>query len=149
MAVMKTKVVVKVELPVGKLGLTVAKSPPEVGAVGTGSPVVGQVAPGDIIVALTCPGLGDVDTTSMDGQAVMETLVAYADREGRSLTVEKHGIYDERSASAWAAWGAVPRWHVHRARGKTHVAAHARDEGGRHAFVREWPAGDADDLLAG
>ena len=93
MAVKRTKVVVKVELPAGKLGLTAVGSPPAVGAVRTDSPVVGQVAPGDIIVALTRPGLGDVDTTSMDGQAVMETLVAYADREGRSLTVEKHGIY--------------------------------------------------------
>jgi surface protein len=93
MAVKKTKVVVKVELPVGKLGLTVVKSPPEVGAVRTGSPVVGRVAPGDIIVSLTRPGLGDVDTTSMDGQAVMGTLIAFAEREGRSLTVAKHGIY--------------------------------------------------------
>ena len=91
--VWKTKVLLKVELPTGKLGLTVAKSPPEVGAVGTGSPVVGQVAPGDIIVSLTRPGMGDVDTTNMEGQAVIETLLAFADREGRSLTVEKHGIY--------------------------------------------------------
>ncbi len=93
MAVKKTKVVVKVELPVGKLGLTFVKSPPEVGSVRTDSPVVGQVAPGDIIVSLTRPGLGDVDTTNMEGQAVIETLLAFADREGRSLTVEKHGIY--------------------------------------------------------
>ena len=89
----KTKVVVKVELPTGKLGLTAVGSPPAVGAVRTDSPVVGQVAPGDIIVALTRPGMGDVDTTSMDGQAVMETLVAFAEREGRSLTVEKDGLY--------------------------------------------------------
>ena len=93
MAVKKTKVVVKVELPVGKLGLTFVKSPPEVGSVRTDSPVVGQVAPGDIIVSLTRPGMGDVDTTNMEGQAVIETLLAFADREGRSLTVEKHGIY--------------------------------------------------------
>jgi hypothetical protein len=91
--VKRTKVVVKVELPVGKLGLTVVTSPPEVGAVRTDSPVVGQVAPGDIIVSLTRPGMGDVDTTNMDGQAVMETLIAFADREGRSLTVAKHGVY--------------------------------------------------------
>ena len=89
----KTKVVVKVELPAGKLGLTAVGSPPAVGAVRTDSPVVGQVAPGDIIVSLTRPGMGDVDTTSMDGQAVMETLVAFAEREGRSLTVEKDGLY--------------------------------------------------------
>ena len=93
MAVKKTKEVVKVELPVGKLGLTAVKCPPEVGSVRTDSPVVGQVAPGDIIVSLTRPGMGDVDTTSMEGSAVIETLVAFADREGRSLTVEKHGIY--------------------------------------------------------
>ena len=93
MAVKKTKVVVKVELPVGKLGLTFVKSPPEVGSVRTDSPVVGQVAPGDIIVSLTRPGMGDVDTTKLDGQAVMETLVAFAEREGRSLTVEKDGLY--------------------------------------------------------
>ena len=37
----KTKVVVKVELPAGKLGLTAVGSPPTVGAVGTDSPVVG------------------------------------------------------------------------------------------------------------
>ena len=85
--------VVKVELPVGKLGLTVAKRPPAVGAVRTDSPVAGQVVPGDVILALTLPGMGDVDTTSMDGQAVMDTLISFADREGRSLTVEKHGIY--------------------------------------------------------
>ena len=89
----RTKVVVKVELPVGKLGLTVITSPPVVGAVRTDSPVAGQVAPGDIIVSLTRPGMGDVDTTNMDGQAVMETLIAFADREGRSLTVAKHGVY--------------------------------------------------------
>ena len=93
MAVKRTKVVVKVELPAGKLGLTAVGSPPAVGAVRTDSPVVGQVAPGDIIVSLTRPGMGDVDTTSMDGQAVMETLVAFAEREGRSLTVEKDGLY--------------------------------------------------------
>ena len=93
MAVKRTKVVVKVELPAGKLGLTVVNSPPVVGAVGTGSPVVGQVAPGDIIVSLTRPGLGDVDTTNLDGQAVMDTLIKFAKREGRSLTVEKHGMY--------------------------------------------------------
>ena len=93
MAVKKTKVVVKVELPVGKLGLTFVKSPPEVGSVRTDSPVVGQVAPGDIIVSLTRPGMGDVDTTNMEGQAVIETLLAFADREGRSLTVAKHGVY--------------------------------------------------------
>ena len=93
MAVKKTKVVVKVELPAGKLGLTAVGSPPAVVAVRTDSPVAGQVAPGDIIVALTRPGLGDVDTTNLDGQAVMDTLIAFADREGRSLTVEKHGIY--------------------------------------------------------
>ena len=89
----KTKVVVKVELPTGKLGLTAVGSPPAVGAVRTDSPVAGQVAPGDIIVALTRPGMGDVDTTNLDGQAVMETLVAFAEREGRSLTVEKDGLY--------------------------------------------------------
>ena len=89
----KTKVVVKVELPTGKLGLTAVGSPPAVGSVRTDSPVAGQVAPGDIIVALTRPGLGDVDTTNLDGQAVMDTLIAFADREGRSLTVEKHGMY--------------------------------------------------------
>ena len=93
MAVKRTKVVVKVELPAGKLGLTAVGSPPAVGAVRTDSPVAGQVAPGDIIVALTRPGLGDVDTTNLDGQAVMDTLIAFADREGRSLTVEKHGMY--------------------------------------------------------
>ena len=93
MAVKRTKVVVKVELPAGKLGLTAVGSPPAVGAVRTDSPVAGQVAPGDIIVSLTRPGMGDVDTTSMDGQAVMETLVAFAEREGRSLTVEKDGLY--------------------------------------------------------
>ena len=93
MAVKRTKVVVKVELPAGKLGLTAVGSPPAVGAVRTDSPVVGQVAPGDIILSLTRPGLGDVDTTNLDGQAVMETLVAFAEREGRSLTVEKHGMY--------------------------------------------------------
>ena len=93
MAVKKTKVVVKVELPAGKLGLTAVGSPPAVVAVGTDSPVAGQVAPGDIIVALTRPGLGDVDTTNLDGQAVMDTLIAFADREGRSLTVAKHGVY--------------------------------------------------------
>ena len=91
--VWKTKVLLKVELPAGKLGLTVVKRPPAVGAVRTDSPVVGQVVPGDIILALTLPGLGDVDTTNMDGQAVMETLIAFADREGRGLTVEKHGIF--------------------------------------------------------
>ena len=37
--------VVKVELPAGKLGLTAVGSPPAVGAVRTDSPVVGQVAP--------------------------------------------------------------------------------------------------------
>ena len=89
----KTKVVVKVELPAGKLGLTAVGSPPAVGAVRSDSPVAGQVAPGDIIVSLTRPGMGDVDTTNMEGQAVIETLLAFADREGRSLTVEKHGIY--------------------------------------------------------
>ena len=89
----KTKVVVKVELPAGKLGLTVVKRPPTVGAVRTDSPVVGQVVPGDVILSLTRPGLGDVDTTNLDGQAVMDTLVAFANREGRGLTVEKHGIY--------------------------------------------------------
>ena len=93
MAVKRTKVVLKVELPTGKLGLTVVKRPPAVGAVGTDSPVVGQVAPGDVILSLTRPGLGDVDTTNLDGQAVMDTLIAFADREGRSLTVEKHGMY--------------------------------------------------------
>ena len=93
MAVKKTKVVVKHELPAGKLGLTAVGSPPAVGSVRTDSPVAGQVAPGDIIVSLTRPGLGDVDTTNLDGQAVMDTLIAFADREGRSLTVEKHGIY--------------------------------------------------------
>ena len=93
MAAKKTKVVVKVELPTGKLGLTAVGSPPAVGSVRTDSPVAGQVAPGDIIVSLTRPGMGDVDTTSMDGQAVMETLVAFAEREGRSLTVEKDGLY--------------------------------------------------------
>ena len=93
MAVKRTKVVVKVELPAGKLGLTAVGSPPAVGAVRTDSPVVGQVAPGDIIVSLTRPGLGDKDTTNLDGQAVMDTLRAFAMREGRSLTVEKHGIY--------------------------------------------------------
>ena len=93
MAVKRTKVVVKVELPAGKLGLTAVGSPPAVGAVRTDSPVVGQVAPGDIIVSLTRPGLGDVDTTNLDGQAVMDTLIAFAKREGRSLTVEKHGMY--------------------------------------------------------
>ena len=93
MAVKKTKVVVKHELPAGKLGLTAVGSPPAVGAVRTDSPVVGQVAPGDIIVSLTRPGLGDVDTTNLDGQAVMDTLIAFAKREGRSLTVEKHGMY--------------------------------------------------------
>ena len=93
MAVKKTKVVVKVELPAGKLGLTAVGSPPAVVAVRTDSPVAGQVAPGDIIVALTRPGLGDVDTTNLDGQAVMDTLIAFAKREGRSLTVEKHGMY--------------------------------------------------------
>ena len=93
MAVKKTKVVVKVELPAGKLGLTAVGSPPAVGAVRTDSPVVGQVAPGDIIVSLTRPGLGDVDTTNLDGQAVMDTLIKFAKREGRSLTVEKHGMY--------------------------------------------------------
>ena len=93
MAVKRTKVVVKVKLPTGKLGLTVVKSPPAVGAVRTDSPVVGRVAPGDIIVSLTRPGLGDVDTTNLDGQAVMDTLIAFAKREGRSLTVEKHGMY--------------------------------------------------------
>ena len=93
MAVKKTKVVVKVELSTGKLGLTAVGSPPAVGSVRTESPVAGQVAPGDIIVALTRPGLGDVDTTNLDGQAVMETLVAFAEREGRSLTVEKDGLY--------------------------------------------------------
>ena len=35
MAVKRTKVVVKVELPAGKLGLTAVGSPPTVGAVGT------------------------------------------------------------------------------------------------------------------
>ena len=89
----KTKVVVKVELPAGKLGLTAVGSPPAVGAVRTDSPVAGQVAPGDIIVSLTRPGLGDVDTTNLDGQAVMDTLIKFAKREGRSLTVEKHGMY--------------------------------------------------------
>ena len=93
MAVKKTKVLLKVELPTGKLGLTAVKSPPEVGSVRTDSPVVGDVAPGDIIVSLTRPGLGDVDTTNLDGQAVMDTLIKFAKREGRSLTVEKHGIY--------------------------------------------------------
>ena len=93
MAVKRTKVVVKVELPAGKLGLTAVGSPPAVGAVRTDSPVAGQVAPGDIIVSLTRPGLGDVDTTNLDGQAVMDALIAFAKREGRSLTVEKHGIY--------------------------------------------------------
>ena len=93
MAVKRTKVVVKVELPAGKLGLTAVGSPPAVGAVRTDSPVVGQVAPGDIIVSLTRPGLGDVDTTNLDGQAVMDTLIKFAKREGRSLTVEKHGMY--------------------------------------------------------
>ena len=93
MAVKRTKVVLKVELPTGKLGLTVVKRPPAVGAVGTDSPVAGQVAPGDVILSLTRPGLGDVDTTNLDGQAVMDTLIAFADREGRSLTVEKHGMY--------------------------------------------------------
>ena len=91
--VWKTKVVLKVELPTGKLGLTVVKRPPTVGAVGTGSPVAGQVAPGDVILSLTLPGMGDVETKGKDGQAVMDTLVAFADREGRGLTVEKHGIY--------------------------------------------------------
>ena len=67
----KTKVVVKVELPTGKLGLTAVGSPPAVGSVRTDSPVAGQVAPGDIIVSLTRPGMGDVDTTNLDGQAVM------------------------------------------------------------------------------
>ena len=85
--------VVKVELPTGKLGLTAVGSPPAVGAVRADSPVAGQVAPGDIIVSLTRPGLGDVDTTNLDGQAVMDTLVAFAKREGRSLTVEKDGMY--------------------------------------------------------
>ena len=93
MAVKRTKVVVKVELPAGKLGLTAVGSPPAVGAVRTDSPVAGQVAPGDIIVSLTRPGLGDVDTTNLDGQAVMDTLIKFAKREGRSLTVEKHGMY--------------------------------------------------------
>ena len=93
MAVKKTKVVVKHELPAGKLGLTAVGSPPAVVSVRTNSPVAGQVAPGDIIVALTRPGLGDVDTTNLDGQAVMDTLIAFAKREGRSLTVEKHGMY--------------------------------------------------------
>ena len=93
MALKRTKVVVKVELPAGKLGLTAVGSPPAVGAVRTDSPVVGQVAPGDVILSLTRPGLGDVDTTNLDGQAVMDTLIKFAKREGRSLTVEKHGIY--------------------------------------------------------
>ena len=90
--VWKTKVVLKVELPTGKLGLTVVKRPPTVGAVRTDSPVVGQVVPGDVILSLTLPGMGDVETKGKDGQAVMDTLVAFADREGRGLTVEKHGI---------------------------------------------------------
>jgi hypothetical protein len=81
--VWKTKVVLKVELPTGKLGLTVVKRPPTVGAVGTGSPVAGQVAPGDVILSLTLPGMGDVETKGKDGQAVMDTLVAFAEREGR------------------------------------------------------------------
>ena len=93
MAVKRTKVVVKVELPAGKLGLTAVGSPPAVGAVRTDSPVAGQVAPGDVILSLTRPGLGDVDTTNLDGQAVMDTLIKFAKREGRSLTVEKHGMY--------------------------------------------------------
>ena len=93
MAVKRTKVVVKVELPAGKLGLTAVGSPPAVGAVRTDSPVAGQVAPGDVILSLTLPGMGDVETKGKDGQAVMDTLVAFADREGRGLTVEKHGIY--------------------------------------------------------
>ena len=91
--VWKTKVLLKVELPTGKLGLTVVKRPPTVGAVRTDSPVVGQVVPGDVILSLTLPGMGDVETKGKDGQAVMDTLVAFADREGRGLTVEKHGIY--------------------------------------------------------
>ena len=85
--------VVKVELPAGKLGLTAVGSPPAVGAVRTDSPVAGQRMPGDIIVSFTRPGLGDVDTTNLDGQAVMDTLIKFAKREGRSLTVEKHGMY--------------------------------------------------------
>ena len=91
--VWKTKVLLKVELPTGKLGLTVVKRPPTVGAVRTDSPVVGQVVPGDVILSLTLPGMGDVETKGKDGQAVMDTLVAFANREGRGLTVEKHGIY--------------------------------------------------------
>ena len=91
--VWKTKVLLKVELPAGKLGLTVVKRPPTVGAVKSDSPVAGQVAPGDVILSLTLPGMADVETKGKDGQAVMDTLVAFADREGRGLTVEKHGIY--------------------------------------------------------
>ena len=54
---------------------------------------MGQVVPGDVILSLTLPGMGDVETKGKDGQAVMDTLVAFANREGRGLTVEKHGIY--------------------------------------------------------
>ena len=83
MAVKRTKVVVKVELPAGKLGLTAVGSPPAVGTVRTDSPVVGQVVPGDVILSLTLPGMGDVETKGKDGHAVMDTLVAFAEREGR------------------------------------------------------------------
>ena len=90
--VWKTKVVLKVELPTGKLGLTVV-----VAAHGRrGRDRLAGRGAGrarDVILSLTLPGMGDVETKGKDGQAVMDTLVAFADREGRGLTVEKHGIY--------------------------------------------------------